>query len=587
MSREIKDPKPISVPASSVDVKGTSCNVLNELLNNSPSSCFDDPAIVDGSWDYQLGKGHEIANEHANSISNNSLPFYPEANNGYNPHHFNYGEYMPYDYGYVPYDSNSNQWCYDEAPIVEDTDIHVVPIADEVSGTIINPVEPKTPVNAQLPGGMVDVKEDVERILQNDIEIERCKNKLDDIDTLMEQIEKDKNKINTDLDVLVDNSLPILELEVEEPEEEKKVIEEEIIPEFKCSWTLWNYKQEKGKQWRNCLNEKCSFVDFKVYQETTKTMETIDKLPVGCDYMLFRTGIEPMWEDERNQNGGRWLFQFDRLIYAKEPEKINKMWKDTILHMMRDGFCACDDLNGINGAVVQSRNKSIKLALWMGNAKINLATAAIGQQWPSMLDVQPELITFEMLNDQQKYSATPQRPQVAAVAAAAAAAAGLFRPLVFQNVQLNNLQTILKNNRLNNLTQRPNPQPSLLNTPLLNPLLSNILTANTQNTSLLNNPLYLNNLTNMLLNNNNDGNYMNNLNSTISTLTNLVSAKHANHIDESTPNTNADQLGDRGCGGDACDDSKGKIESIVDNIRNSTAATSNVHSREGDMTSAT
>eukprot|EP00960_Hanusia_phi_P030472 748646-Hanusia_phi.AAC.1 len=36
------------------------------------------------------------------------------------------------------------------------------------------------------------------------------------------------------------------------------------------------------------------------------------KLPVGCNYHLFREGIMPMWEDAHNAKGGKWTYNEKR-----------------------------------------------------------------------------------------------------------------------------------------------------------------------------------------------------------------------------------------------------------------------------------
>ncbi len=41
-------------------------------------------------------------------------------------------------------------------------------------------------------------------------------------------------------------------------------------------------------------------------------IELASRLASGCDYSLFKEGIKPMWEDERNRRGGRWLINLDK-----------------------------------------------------------------------------------------------------------------------------------------------------------------------------------------------------------------------------------------------------------------------------------
>lgn len=46
------------------------------------------------------------------------------------------------------------------------------------------------------------------------------------------------------------------------------------------------------------------------------------QLPLGSNYHLFKTGIEPKWEDVANANGGKWTVQFP----AKQRANLDQMW---------------------------------------------------------------------------------------------------------------------------------------------------------------------------------------------------------------------------------------------------------------------
>lgn len=61
----------------------------------------------------------------------------------------------------------------------------------------------------------------------------------------------------------------------------------------------------------------------------------------GCDYMLFKVkimdneliifeqeGIEPMWEDETNKHGGRWLLNIDKR--ERKEGVLDNIWMETV-----------------------------------------------------------------------------------------------------------------------------------------------------------------------------------------------------------------------------------------------------------------
>ena len=43
----------------------------------------------------------------------------------------------------------------------------------------------------------------------------------------------------------------------------------------------------------------------------------VDDRPTVCDYHVFREGIKPMWEDETNVNGGKWIVRLKKGVAAR------------------------------------------------------------------------------------------------------------------------------------------------------------------------------------------------------------------------------------------------------------------------------
>uniref|UniRef100_A0A8C6QTI6 Uncharacterized protein n=1 Tax=Nannospalax galili TaxID=1026970 RepID=A0A8C6QTI6_NANGA len=81
----------------------------------------------------------------------------------------------------------------------------------------------------------------------------------------------------------------------------------------------------------------------------------------GCDHSLFKVGIEPMWEDEKNKPGGPWLIT------------LNK----------HDDVC---------GAVVNVRAKDNKIAIWTTECENREAVTHIGRVYKERLGLPPKLV---------------------------------------------------------------------------------------------------------------------------------------------------------------------------------------------------
>lgn len=62
----------------------------------------------------------------------------------------------------------------------------------------------------------------------------------------------------------------------------------------------------------------------------------------------------PMWEDQANKLGGRWMLTLQR----SQKEEVNKLWLDTVLCLIGEAFDHSDE---ICGAVVNVRTKGDKI----------------------------------------------------------------------------------------------------------------------------------------------------------------------------------------------------------------------------------
>jgi translation initiation factor 4E len=77
-------------------------------------------------------------------------------------------------------------------------------------------------------------------------------------------------------------------------------------------------------------------------------------LPNTSDYHLFKDGIKPMWEDEANRNGGKWILRLRKGL-------ASKYWEDLILAVLGEQFDVGPE---ICGAVISIRYQEDILSLW-------------------------------------------------------------------------------------------------------------------------------------------------------------------------------------------------------------------------------
>merc|ERR1712100_673765 len=81
----------------------------------------------------------------------------------------------------------------------------------------------------------------------------------------------------------------------------------------------------------------------------------------GSNYHLFKEDIRPMWEDEHNVRGGKWIVVFPK----GRKESLDEYWLYLLLAMLGESF---HDIDEVCGAVVSVRKNQSKLALWTKDA---------------------------------------------------------------------------------------------------------------------------------------------------------------------------------------------------------------------------
>lgn len=78
-------------------------------------------------------------------------------------------------------------------------------------------------------------------------------------------------------------------------------------------------------------------------------------LPTVSDYHIFKKGIRPVWEDEANKRGGKWIVRLKKGV-------ADRYWEDLLLAMVGDQFAEAGD--EVCGAVLSVRGGEDVLSVW-------------------------------------------------------------------------------------------------------------------------------------------------------------------------------------------------------------------------------
>uniref|UniRef100_A0A668VW49 Eukaryotic translation initiation factor 4E type 2 n=1 Tax=Oreochromis aureus TaxID=47969 RepID=A0A668VW49_OREAU len=85
------------------------------------------------------------------------------------------------------------------------------------------------------------------------------------------------------------------------------------------------------------------------------------------DFHLFKEGIKPMWEDESNRSGGKWIIRLRKGL-------ASRFWENIILAMLGEQFMVGEE---ICGAVVSIRFQEDILSIWNRTSNDQTTTSRI------------------------------------------------------------------------------------------------------------------------------------------------------------------------------------------------------------------
>ncbi|KAK0615905.1 translation initiation factor eIF 4e-like domain-containing protein [Bombardia bombarda] len=125
------------------------------------------------------------------------------------------------------------------------------------------------------------------------------------------------------------------------------------------SWVFW---------FRPPISKANGFIEYEKTLHPIATCDTVEEffavyerlrrssaLPLVSDYHLFKKGIRPIWEDDENKHGGKWIVRLRKGV-------ADRYWEDLLFAIIGDQFYEAGD--EICGAVLSVRNGEDILSIW-------------------------------------------------------------------------------------------------------------------------------------------------------------------------------------------------------------------------------
>lgn len=128
---------------------------------------------------------------------------------------------------------------------------------------------------------------------------------------------------------------------------------------LKEPWTFW-YRPPISKahgfiEYEQTLHGIASVRTAEEFWEVYSYLKRPSALPVVSDYHLFKKDIRPIWEDDENKHGGKWVVRVKKGV-------ADRLWEDLVLSLIGDQFGEASD--EVCGVVLSVRNGEDILSIW-------------------------------------------------------------------------------------------------------------------------------------------------------------------------------------------------------------------------------
>lgn len=128
---------------------------------------------------------------------------------------------------------------------------------------------------------------------------------------------------------------------------------------LKSTWTLF-YRPPTSKysDYEKSTLKLASISTVENFWTIYSHLKRPSQLPSVSDYHIFKEGIRPVWEDEANKRGGKWIVRLKKGV-------ADRYWEDLLLAIVGDQFMEAGE--EVCGAVLSVRSGEDVLNVWTKN----------------------------------------------------------------------------------------------------------------------------------------------------------------------------------------------------------------------------
>ena len=151
---------------------------------------------------------------------------------------------------------------------------------------------------------------------------------------------------------------------------------------IKSTWVVW-YRPPTSKysDYEKSTIALASFSTVESFWTLYSHLKRPSALPSVSDYHIFKKGIRPVWEDEENKRGGKWIVRLKKGV-------ADRYWEDLLLAIVGDQFAEAGE--EVCGAVLSVRSGEDVLSVWTridGGRNIKIRQDSWRENWMRWLTI--------------------------------------------------------------------------------------------------------------------------------------------------------------------------------------------------------
>ena len=128
---------------------------------------------------------------------------------------------------------------------------------------------------------------------------------------------------------------------------------------LKNKWTLWAHLSNET-DWS--LNSYKNITTFNTVESILTLYENLpENIIKYCMLFIMKKGIYPIWEDEKNCNGGCFSYKINN-------KYVTEIWKDLSYALIGETITKNDSVNNnINGITISPKKNFCIIKIWISN----------------------------------------------------------------------------------------------------------------------------------------------------------------------------------------------------------------------------